>query len=57
MQLRPEDIEAIIELFSKIEPEKFIQKEIECVASLIAYMHRGTNVASLASQLFFDIAV
>lgn len=57
MQLRGEDIEAIITLFSKIEPEKFIMRELDCVASLISYTHRGTTVANLATQLFFDIAV
>jgi len=57
MQLRVEDIESIIVLFSKIEPEKFIVKEIECVASLISYLNRGSNIANLACQLFFDIAV
>ena len=48
MQLRNEDIESIITLFSDIPPEKFILKELECVASLISYMSRSTNIPSLA---------
>jgi hypothetical protein len=56
-QLCVTELESIIRLFSGIEPEKFILREIECLSSLISYGNRPAQAVQLQTQLFFDIAV
>lgn len=56
-QLSVSELESIIRLFSAIEPEKFILREIECLSSLISYANRPPQAVQLQTQLFFDIAV
>ncbi len=46
-QLSVTELESIIRLFSGIDPEKFILREIECLSSLISYGNRPTMAVQL----------
>lgn len=56
MIFKHEEIELLVEKFSKVPPNEFVEKEIECVFELSKYSYKQANFQVKSANLFWEIA-
>ncbi|CDW78148.1 ubiquitin carboxyl-terminal hydrolase family protein [Stylonychia lemnae] len=57
IMFKQDEVEMLVQRFSEVPPDQFVEKEIECVYELAKYSYKQQTFSVRAAKLFWDIAV